>query len=197
MGLVLDKSLELAETSLGIGTDYTNIGFENFSTSGSSFIAEKTIAGGNDYAISSSAFSVVSGKPYKVKLDVAQCSNNFNILFSVSTNSRSTPFTISAPGLYEFYLYPNATGIFSITLQNAQLQLIETVSIEVIEVAGNHWSQKTSPARPIYSVIPVTGRKNLADYTDDLSGWGVRSVTRTLGQPDPFGGSTQVKYYVI
>jgi len=154
VGLMLDKSKGLVLGPELVVNGWTNLAWNEFSTSGGSFTATKNVAGGNGMCISSNTFSVVAGVFYEVTLNIT--SNTLfqvGVNFTSGTNSRGVQANIgSTPtGVKKVFIQATISGSWTVAVLSSNLGTITIDNISVRELPGNHAFQSTSASRPVLS----------------------------------------------
>jgi len=100
----------------------------------------------------------------------------------VGGSAYSSIINVNDPnGTYTFILLAASSGTVAVTGNAARIWLS---AFSVKELPGNHRTQATVAARPLYALHPVGGVRNLLEYTEE---WGVPTSPWTQGS---FGGTT-------
>lgn len=97
---------------------------------------------------------------------------------------------ITAPGTYTLLINKVGGGnTLFFTANPGKTATIDNVSLKPLP--GNHATQSTSTARPVLARLPVGGRRNLLDASEDFSEptWTNQADIVSTGHSDPFGGN--------
>jgi hypothetical protein len=187
VGLMLDKSKGLVLGSELITGAFVNGGilpWPNFSASGTGFTASVSGVFGIYQVVNPNGISIVSGKWYKVFVNVTQSTDDVVTvsLQSLSTGggtARSTSFTFGPASATTITGYLQATSTTTAYLQFSQQGTtitFDVASVSVRELPGNHAFQTTSAKRP-----KLAARYNLLTYSEefDNGAWTKSNVTVT------------------
>jgi hypothetical protein len=124
---------------------------------------------GSDAGINGRASQVITtvvGEQYVVQLDCNSIAGgSFNIRVDSGATTQSTYTTTGNKSL------TFTAGSASTTVriqQNTNSNAIEWDNISVRELPGNHRTQATTAARPLYALHPVGGVRNLLEYTEEF-----------------------------
>jgi hypothetical protein len=144
------------------------------------------------------------GATYQIKATVvATTAPAARLYIGSALNPGSSPVLNQGflpPGDYTFNFVATATshGIGLSTSNGGSTSTWDNVSVK--ELPGNHRTQATTAARPLYALHPVGGVRNLLEYTEefdnavwikgDLLAFGAGSVANTTATLDPLGGNT-------
>lgn len=165
VALMLDKS-----KGLTLGPELvTNGGFDTDSgwTKGTGWAissGQATHAAGTGSSLDQ-ANVVTAGKWYKVTVDATATGGTWALQFVGGTTT--TIGSSLESGSYTLYgLAGTSNTILRIFAGSATALTIDNISVR--ELAGNHAVQATAAARPIYGVVPKTGRRNLLTYTEQF-----------------------------
>ena len=157
---------EITATATEILFD-TTVGDQISSTLGGS------IASGSTYEVSFEVFDVVSG----------------GAVLRLGSNAISDTASLTA-GSYSFKLNADGTEITFRTGQPDTELKIRNISVK--ELPGNHRTQATTAARPLYALHPVGGVRNLLEYTEEFDNavWTKSAVTVTANSTTAPDGET-------
>lgn len=187
VALMLDKSQGVLGPEL-----LTNGGFDTDTawTKGTGWTISGGIASANvtGYAGIAQAIGAVVGRPYRITLTVTVVSGALGVGIGPSGANVFDPL-ITVSGQYTFLITPAAgtsNGNFYVRGNGTSGAFVGSVdNISVREVLGIHATQATVANRPIYSVVPQTGRRNLLTYTEqfDNAVWSntLLNVTQNTG----------------
>ena len=103
-----------------------------------------------------------------------------------------TPASLFASGEEGAWYEPGPTTCFTDTAGTTPAGAGDTVArINDLSGNGNHATQSNPDSRPVLARVPETGRRNLLEYTEDLTNavWSKFRVTVTGSQADPDGGT--------
>lgn len=112
---------------------------------------------------------LTTGRTYRVTANISQ--NTVNVRAQISLLDGATSREISPGGGTAIFVFVATTTSHTLVLQNNQNTLGGVSywdNISVRELPGFHATQPTAASRPIYSVIPQTGRRNQLTYTEEF-----------------------------
>jgi len=169
VGLILDKSKGLV-----LGPELVTNG--DFATdTGWTKSAGTTISGGkvnlasvaiNTIAFEQTGYSLVVGKTYEIKFEISNYSSgSFSIRLGNNTLNNITG--INANGSYVYRIVQGNTGTQSFSVFVAVIGTASFDNISVKELPGNHASQATAAARPLYKTSGLA-KYNDYDAVDDV-----------------------------
>ena len=119
-------------------TGWTNLNssWDTFSTTGNSFTASKTIAGGLDTAASTNTIPVILGNWYRVIITVSAVTvDAYSVTLLSGTNSRSTQGGASGTGTKVVYINANvASGNFTVGINASTIGSITVDSVSIQEI---------------------------------------------------------------
>jgi len=147
---------------------------------------------GNTYCTATTPFSVTAGKTYLLSATLA--GTDPAIWFGTSgTTTVGVMLHASGQSIYTAASSGTLYAVIQGRGVNGSTAYFDNISVK--EVPGNHMLQSTSAARPLMSA-----RVNTLTYTEDFSNaiWVIdteagNTVTKTLGQADPLGGTSAVR----
>ena len=180
VGLMLDKSQGLA-----LGPERITNG--NFASGTGWVLADgATISGGalNLAAVSPSratqvSVSLVAGKTYQLSFEVT--SNPSGTTIRVDDDGGGSAQVLSlvttTTGVFTSVFRALTTSIRIMNLSGAGVATVDNISVK--EIAGNHATQSTDASRPLYGIVPVSGRRNLLTYSEQFENavWAKGAVT--------------------
>jgi hypothetical protein len=200
VGMMLDKSKGLVLGSELVTGAFVNGGalpWPNFSASGTGFTASVSGVSGTYQVANPNGISIVSGKWYKVFVNVTQSTDDAVLvsLQSASTGggtARSTSFTFGPASATTITGYLQATSTTTAYLQFSQQGTtitFDVASVSVRELPGNHAFQTTSAKRP-----KLAARYNLLTYSEQFDNgvwtrinflaFGSGSIVNAIAAPD-------------
>ena len=159
-------------------TGWTNSGWDTFSTTGGSFTASKTIAGGLDTAISTNTVPVILGNWYRVIITVSAVTfDAYSVNFSSGANSRSTQGGASGTGTKVFYIQANvATGNFTVAVNASSIGSITVDSVSIQEIGQTLVFDRNHTSGPRIR-MGINGGGNIT--AEAFDGTTTRTVTTT------------------
>jgi hypothetical protein len=151
-------------------------------------------------------FTAEAGKRYRVTMD---CDSNagFNpvafsglvetLPFSYSSGPKSLVFDVVATTTDVFMrFYPRSSSAVPASQLNGDWFEISSITIQ--EWIGNHLTQPTSTARPLLARVPVGGRRNLVNKSNDFSaGYTESNLTESAGVLSENGTSSTKTFTAI
>lgn len=185
VALQLDKSQGAGYSGgsfTGLGPELvTNGGFDTdtdwtlgtgWTISGGTLNLDTSISGVGVVTSAQQSMSTVVGKTYRVTFDVTSVTNWsgnewFVFLGSINLTGGSAPTV----GPYDFTVVAQDADAVFLTRTSGQVDGDEAISIDNIsvkELPGNHRTQATTAARPLYALHPVGGVRNLFTYTEEF-----------------------------
>jgi hypothetical protein len=133
--------------------------------------------------IANTQTSIVTGKQYKIEIDVFDNVGTAPAIMRVNDieiGGGMARLTAGVNGTVSFIFQANQTGNILVKGANTVTDL-KISRFSVRELAGNHASQATAASRPIYGVVPKGGRRNLFERTEEVDNayWTKTGVTVT------------------
>ena len=150
-----------------------------------------TLASSTTNAQTLSSSPMVSGNTYRISVTVTALSSG-TLTFrhpNSSTTIAGSP-TITAAGTYTFYLQASGTTLW---IRNSTTGQTATVSgFSVKELPGFHATQATLSSRPTYGIVPLGGRRNLLERTEEFDNayWTKIASTITANSATAPNGTT-------
>ncbi len=185
VGLVLDARQELGPELVENG-DYSS-GTEGWSPGGTDVTlhvvdGDLILSTPNANAVVEQIIATEPGKSYLISYDwKGSTGGNGRIAFGSAVTA---PLFPSEPSKGSFIAIATATTTrLHQRLSGGGAYTATFGKISVREAPGNHLSQPTTAARPILARMPLTGRRNLLERTEefDNSYWAKNNVTLTAG----------------
>lgn len=181
VGLMLDKSRGLVLGSEKI----TNGDFSSGTTGWSGWNTNAQISvsggqmtvtqpvGGNQVGVgNTTAFATVVGRTYAVSLDFVSSVGAVQIRigdFNGSNNAGTFLFSESAGRKTGYFVANSTIAHVNVATASAAGSTITFDNISVKELPGLHATQSTDASRPLYGIVPVSGRRNLLTQTENFS----------------------------
>lgn len=152
VALQLDKSQGLTlgpelVSSPTIVNDWVDNGDGSFSVTSASAISRLNVS------------TVTEGTAYRLNYTIS------GDTLSVRCGNASSGLNRPA-GDYSELRVANADGIISFTATTGETATVSNISVR--ELPGNHRTQATTAARPLYALHPVGGVRNLLEYTEEF-----------------------------
>jgi|GEM_PF-1873467 hypothetical protein len=160
VALQLDKS-----QGLTLGPD--TVDFAVLGDQGTGWVKEDGIIKkiSDDATLYDFGASVEAGKYYEITLTKLNHTVG-NPSITVGGNSYSGIISFEDPdGTYTFILQATGSGTVTVAANAARIWLS---AFSVRELPGNHRTQATVAARPLYALHPVGGVRNLLQYTEEF-----------------------------
>ena len=111
-----------------------------------------------------------SAKTYLVEFDVTAITGTLQVLLNDDpiTSNKSNTLTVSATGRFSGLLTAQAGAEVLAISRTGGASSCTIDNISVRELPGNHRTQATTAARPLYALHPVGGVRNLLEYTEEF-----------------------------
>jgi hypothetical protein len=133
---------------------------------------------------------LTEGKFYKVEASSTEA------LVAVQTGGTGGVSTYFSGGVFSGVVQAGSNGNFAMLFDGRETFDV-AVSISVRELPGNHRTQATTAARPLYALHPVGGVRNLLEYTEEFDNavWGKTTVTITADDATAPDGTTSADLF--
>jgi hypothetical protein len=121
-------------------SSWTGSFWDTFTSTGDDFSANKSTAGGTDYAYSNTAVTVVNGQSVKIDVDFDAGTNTQAVIgLSSTTNARSNTVIVdpSAGGTKSVTVTATQSGTFSISVRTTQIGTINVTGARAAVVTNN------------------------------------------------------------
>lgn len=196
VGLVLDKSKGLVlsnEKVINANFDTDTIWTKGTGVSISGGFAVLSNATGNP--VLSQNAGLQPGKWYDITIVVTEVTSSSIALRIYGTASNDVILFITTAGTYKAKVRArdDATGILGFSASGTSAKI---KSISCKEIAGNHAYQTSSASRPLLCRHPISGVRNLINFSEDNSKWTISAAgtgitpVMTYGKSDPLGTNT-------
>lgn len=175
VALRLDKSrsLALGAELVTNGTFNSDVsGWTDFSSAGGSIAWNASgfmdVINTTATARATQSFSATVGKSYRVQISNVGANQTDVYVGSTIAGGELVTTTIAA-GSTGSYIVVATTTTLSISIRNFSPATTDSVdNISVRELAGNHATQSDAAKRPLYSLLPANGVRNLANGSADV-----------------------------
>ena len=108
---------------------------------------------------------------YEIKFDLTVTSGSIRFQLSESANNDSNAVfssTLIETQSVSSFLVAGSTSAFITIRPMVPSTVVSVDNISVRELPGNHRTQATTAARPLYALHPVGGVRNLLEYTEEF-----------------------------
>lgn len=172
VGLMLDKRLGLDR-----GADEASIsGFTSVSTS-----AGFSATSQNIYTGSKAVF-------FEISFETLGLTSGLRVRLQIDTDSDDVATTfLTSDGVYTYRFQYNGSGLFRLSTSETEIGTIEVFNISVREIPGNHATQATAAARPLYKTSPS---RLVDDGVDDALNWIAPADDYTIARVNSAGTVT-------
>jgi len=139
-----------------------------------------------------SSISLVSGKSYKVTLDILQSADELEILIGSTLIENAFPIGTTIGASYIIDSSQHSGGIFSLYGGSSDLQEIDNVSVREVIVDGDFTFSRGSnltATRVDSNGLIEKGRENLLLYSNGFNNWTNSNTSETSGQSGYDGSS--------
>lgn len=164
VALQLDKSqgLQLGPELVTNGTFDTDSDW----TKGTGWTISGGVASSSDGSSSAltQSVSTTTGKIYAVTFTISNGSGSW--FLGVRLGSTTNQYTFTTTGTKTVYLID--AGDHRLRFADGAVGSFDIDNISVRELPGNHRTQATTAARPLYALHPVGGVRNLLEYTEEF-----------------------------
>ena len=132
---------------------------------------------------------------YEIKFDLTVTSGSIRFQLSESANNDSNSVvgsTLIETQSVSSFLVAGSTSAFITIRPMVPSTVVSVDNISVRELPGNHRTQATTAARPLYALHPVGGVRNRLTYTEDFSNavWSKTELTVTGSEATPTTASS-------